>query len=56
MLVNFAQKKNENPGISTWSLGWGAFYCYKAHKFLQQLICSKANEVKLSYSTFGNEN
>ena len=23
---------------------------------MQQLICAKANEVKLSYSTFGNEN
>ena len=51
----FCSKKYENAGISTGSWGCGAFYCDKAHKFLQQLICAKANEVKLSYSTFGNE-
>ena len=52
---NYCSKKYENAGISTGSWGCGAFWCDKAHKFLQQLICSKANNVKLSYSTFGNQ-
>ena len=51
----FCSKKNLNAGISTGSWGCGAFYCDKAHKFLQQLICAKANNIKLSYSTFGDE-
>ena len=53
---NYCSKKYENPGISTGSWGCGAFGCDKAHKFLQQLICSNANKVKLSFSTFGNQN
>ena len=52
----FCSKKYKNPGISTGSWGCGALGCDKAHKFLQQLVCSKANNVKLSFSTFGNEN
>ena len=48
---NYCSKKYENAGISTGSWGCGAFMGDKAHKFLQQLICSKANNVKLSYST-----
>jgi len=52
---NFCKKKNENPGISTGSWGCGAFGCDRAHKFLQQLICAKSNNVKLSFSTFGKE-
>ena len=52
---NYCSKKYENPGISTGSWGCGAFGCDKAHKFLQQLICAKANNVKLSFSTFGKE-
>ena len=53
---NFCSKKYENAGISTGSWGCGAFLGDKAHKFLQQLICAKANNVKLSYSTFGDKN
>ena len=53
---NYCNKKYSNPGISTGSWGCGAFGCDKAHKFLQQLICAKVNNVKLSFSTFGNEN
>ena len=52
----YCVKKNENAGISTGSWGCGAFYCDKAHKFIQQLICAKANGIKLSYSTFGDQN
>ena len=52
----FCKNKNENAGISTGSWGCGAFWCDKAHKFLQQLVCAKANGVKLSYSTFGDDN
>ena len=52
---DYCSKKNENPGISTGSWGCGAFYCDKAHKFLQQLVCGKACGVKLSYSTFGDQ-
>ena len=52
----YCVKKNENAGISTGSWGCGAFYCDKAHKFIQQLICAKANGIKLSYSTFGEQN
>ena len=51
----YCNKKYNNPGISTGSWGCGAFGCDRAHKFLQQLICSKANNVKLSFSTHGNE-
>ena len=32
------------------------FYCDKAHKFLQQLISAKSNNVILSYSSFGDKN
>jgi hypothetical protein len=53
---NYCCKKYKMPGISTGSWGCGAFGCDKAHKFMQQLICAKANNVKLSFSTFGNEN
>ena len=53
---NYSSKKYENSGISTGSWGCGAFGCDKAHKFLQQLVCAEANNVKLSFSTFGNEN
>ena len=53
---NYCNNKYSNPGISTGSWGCGAFGCDKAHKFLQQLICAKVNNVKLSFSTFGNEN
>ena len=53
---DFCAKKNENPGISTGSWGCGAFWCDKAHKFLQQICCAKSNGVKLSYSTFGDNN
>ena len=53
---DFCSKKYENPNISTGSWGCGAFYCDKAHKFLQQLVCGKASGVKLSYSTFGDKN
>ena len=45
--VNIVQKKYENAGISTGSWGCGAFWCDKAHKLLQQLVCSKCNNVKL---------
>ena len=55
MACDYCSKKNENPGISTGSWGCGAFYCDKAHKFLQQLVCGKACGVKLSYSTFGDQ-
>ena len=51
----YCSKEYNNPGISTGSWGCGVFGCDKAHKFLQQLICAKANNVKLSFSTFGNE-
>ena len=53
---NYCAKKYKNSGISTGSWGCGAFGCDKAHKFLQQLVCAKANNIKLSFSTFGNEN
>lgn len=53
---DFCAKKNDNPGISTGSWGCGAFWCDKAHKFLQQICCAKCNGVKLSYSTFGDNN
>ena len=53
---DFCSKKNENAGISTGSWGCGAFWCDKAHKFLQQLVCAKSSGVKLSYSTFGDNN
>ena len=36
-------------------MGCGAFWCDKAHKFLQQLVSAKVNNVKLSYSTFGDQ-
>ena len=52
---NYCSKKYKNAGISTGSWGCGAFGCDRAHKFLQQLICAKANNVKLSFSTFGKE-
>ena len=52
---NYCNKKYNNAGISTGSWGCGVFGCDKAHKFLQQLICAKANNVKLSFSTFGNQ-
>ena len=52
----YCSKKYENAGISTGSWGCGAFWCDKAHKFLQQLVCDKYNNVKLSYSTFGDSN
>jgi len=52
---NFCKGKYNNPGISTGSWGCGAFGCDRAHKFLQQLICAKSNNVKLSFSTFGKE-
>ena len=52
----FCSEKNENAGISTGSWGCGAFFCDKAHKFLQQLICAKSQNIKLSYSTFGDQN
>ena len=52
----FCAKKHKNPGISAGSWGCGAFYCDKAHKFLQQICCAKCNGVKLSYSTFGDNN
>ncbi len=52
---NYCSKKYKMPGISTGSWGCGAFGCDRAHKFLQQLICAKANNVKLSFSTFGKE-
>jgi len=55
MACDYCSKKNENAGISTGSWGCGAFYCDKAHKFLQQLVCGKANGVRLSYSTFGDQ-
>ena len=55
MACDYCSKNNENPGISTGSWGCGAFYCDKAHKFLQQLVCGKACGVKLSYSTFGDQ-
>ena len=53
---SYCSKKYKNPGISTGSWGCGAFGCDKAHKFLQQIICAKANDIKLSFSTFGKEN
>ena len=52
----FCNKKYNNAGISTGSWGCGAFSGDKTHKFLQQLVSAKANHVKLSYSTFGNQN
>ncbi len=52
---NYCSKKYKMPGISTGSWGCGAFGCDRAHKFLQQLMCAKANNVKLSFSTFGKE-
>ena len=52
----YCSKKYENSGISTGSLGYGAFWRDKAHKFLQQLVCAKCNNVILSYSTFGDNN
>ena len=55
MACDYCSKKNENAGISTGSWGCGAFYCDKAHKFLQQIVCGKANGVRLSYSTFGDQ-
>ena len=45
--VNIVQKKYENAGISTGSWDCGAFWCDKVHKFLQQLVCAKCNNVKL---------
>jgi hypothetical protein len=52
---NFCKKNYQNPCISTGSWGCGAFGCDRAHKFLQQILCAKVNNVKLSFSTFGNE-
>ncbi len=52
----YCSKKYENAGICTGSWGCGFFWCDKADKFLQQLVCSKCNNVKLSYSTFGDNN
>ena len=52
----YCKKKNENAGISTGSWGCGAFWCDKAHKFLQQIVCAKSNGIKLAYSTFGDKN
>ena len=49
------KNKFKNRGISTGSLGCGAFDWDRAYKFLQSIICAKANNVKLSFSTFGNE-
>ena len=49
----YCANKYKNPGISTGSWGCGAFGCDRAHKFLQQILCAKANNVKLSFSTFG---
>ena len=43
----YCSKKYENAGISTGSWGCGFFWCDKADKFLQQLVCSKCNNVKL---------
>ena len=51
----YCKNKYKNPGISTGSWGCGAFGCDRAHKFLQQIICAKANNVKLSFSAFGKE-
>ena len=53
---NFCKEMYENPSMSTGSWGCGAFGCDKAHKFLQQIVCAKANDVKLYYSTFNKEN
>ena len=53
---DFCKKLNENAGISTGSWGCGAFWCDKAHKFMQQIACAKCAGVKLSYSTFGDKN
>ena len=47
----YCSKKYENA-----SWGSGAFWCDKAHKFLQQLVCANCNNVKLIYSTFGDNN
>ena len=52
---NYCKQKYNNAGISTGSWGCGAFWCDKAHKFLQQLVSAKVNNVKLSYSTFGDQ-
>ena len=52
----YCSKKYGNSGISTGSWGCGAFWCDKAHKFLQQLVSAKCNNIKLSYSTFGDNN
>ena len=53
---NYCKKKYENAGIGTGSWGCGVFCCDKAHKFLQQLISAKSNNVILSYSSFGDKN
>ena len=52
----YCSKKYENSGISTGSWGCGAFWCDKAHEFLQQSIFANCNNVKLFYSTFGDNN
>ena len=52
----YCSKKYENAGISTGSWAYGTFWRDKAHKFLQQLVCAKCNNVILSYSTFGDNN
>ena len=52
---NYCKNKYNNPAISTGSWGCGAFGSDRAHKFLQQLLCAKANDVKLSFSAFGKE-
>ena len=52
---NFMKNLYDKPGISTGSWGCGAFGCDRAHKFLQQLLVSKANGVKLAYSSNGKK-
>ena len=51
----FCSGKYKNAAISSGSWGCGAFGCDRAHKFLQQIICAKANDVKLTFSTFGKQ-
>ena len=52
---NYCKNKYKNPVISTGSWGCGAFGCDRAHKFLQQLVSAKANDVQISFSTFGKQ-
>ena len=48
---NYCKNKYNNPAISTGNWGCDAFGSDRAHKFLQQLLCAKANDVKLSFSS-----